>query len=143
MGTDIHFFIEKKMKDSKKWKKVDIPDYLIPDERDYVMFGFLANVRNGSSFLDGQSFSSPLFPYRGWPSDSCYKEGYDWHSHTYFTWKEINEIYDKILISTDPQVKALQDRYFFIFFRYVLDRIFIFPWQIREEDVRILICFDS
>lgn len=105
MGTDIHFYIEKRNKQSK-WEHVDIPAKILPDDRFYYLFAVLAGVRNGFGFA-GCKTHDPVVPYfecRGIPEDTSYKELnfeddeeriYPWlgeHSFTYATYDEIEKI---------------------------------------------------
>lgn len=100
MGTDIHFYIEKKNKDDK-WEKVIVPDEILPRDRDYFLFAVLAGVRNGTGFAGCEIFKiiSPYFEGRGIPSDTSCQEIYDEdgdcdprvgdHSQTWATLEEL------------------------------------------------------
>lgn len=109
MGTDIHFFVEKRVKDkwvsADKWeidKDCEPPRERVKDElygdRNYNLFAILANVRNGAGFAGiktGEGFVPIAMP-RGLPDDVCdriQKEcdewGSDGHSHSYLTVAEI------------------------------------------------------
>ena len=93
MGTDIHFHFEKNI--DGEWEKIPIPRELNPDDRSYVLFGLLANVRNGKGFAGCEIYEPlvPLFADRGIPDESSlecrYGEASHYHSHTYFSLKEI------------------------------------------------------
>lgn len=63
MGCDIHLYFEKKNNEGQ-WKKIDIDERLLPTNRNYRLFGFLAGVRDNEL--------EPQFEGRGWPDDtSC------------------------------------------------------------------------
>ena len=47
MGTDIHMYIERRDPGSTEWRRVDCETW---DDRSYVTFAVLANVRNGYGF---------------------------------------------------------------------------------------------
>jgi hypothetical protein len=97
MGCDIHFFVEKLNSESGKWEPVgDEGDFY--DDRNYRLFGILADVRNGVGFAGcdtGDRFN-PIAEPRGLPVDVSqtiateYDEwGDDGHSHSFFTLKEL------------------------------------------------------
>lgn len=125
MGTDIHLLVEKF--DGEKWQEVAPPfdtgwGYLSwspyyeskdfnhgkpdPTKRNYNLFAFLADVRNGYGFAGVFTHKKvePQFPGRGIPDDSSYSEPqYDeddnWVSgsrsglgdHS-FTWATVTEL---------------------------------------------------
>lgn len=95
MGTDIHLFVEKLI--GGKWQPVEPPydskyggksfdpyhkyghwDFKEgdPTERNYNVFAFLANVRNGMGFAGVRTGVpvQPQFPERGIPGDTSYTE---------------------------------------------------------------------
>lgn len=128
MGTDIHFYFEKK--ENGKWQKVEVPHSIIPDDRNYTLFGFLAGVRNGFGFGGRpiyKAFKKPIFPGRGIPEDSTYNEeaelknekGYYLgdHSYSYFYLDELFalNIPDKHtsfgMVSRSEYQKYLEDGY--------------------------------
>ena len=89
MGCDIYSFVE-----AKKLNKWELVDNWI-DYRSYGLFGFLANVRNYSHI---PSIDNP----RGLPQDVSeavemeWKNGYDGHSCSHLTLKELLEFnYDQ------------------------------------------------
>jgi hypothetical protein len=113
VGTDIHLFVEKRGSKNEAWEEVrppfktrwndtqyswspyaqsdDIndprPD---PTDRNYNLFAFLADVRNGIGFAGTRV--APQFADRKLPPDTCYKEEVCWfgdHSFTYATLKEL------------------------------------------------------
>lgn len=107
MGCDIHIFAEY-FKDGK-WNPADpwsneprygetqwrVPNHLrVEDGRNYNWFAWLADVRNGTW---GENIT-PLSGPRGLPDDCCERVredserwGCDGHSHSYFTFKELEE----------------------------------------------------
>lgn len=110
MGCDIHSFAERRNKETKKWERVtnhfslgefdkryykkekgDYPFYW----RSYSMFAFLADVRN-------YDHCEPLSEPKGLPDDISdevkeeYGEGWDYHSASFLTVKELLDFdYDK------------------------------------------------
>lgn len=130
MGCDIHVFIERRVKGV--WQKVEVDKDLLPESRNYELFGLLAGVRG----LENK----PWFSDRGWPRDSCYKEdmNMDFHNHTYFYVDELDKVrWDDY---------GLEWNYFPIFFDYVLPRLLTMLGYFSDEekrDIRVCICFDS
>lgn len=119
MGCDIHFYVEKKV--DGKWVTADTwyddkynpgqksiypEDFMdrtkgpIYSDRNYDLFGILANVRNGSGFAGvntGNGFV-PIHELRGVPEDSCEEirnSSEEWdadgHSHSWVTVQELME----------------------------------------------------
>lgn len=107
MGCDIHIFVEKKS--GKYWQKVGA---VFPykygeegektdepfDDRNYTLFAFLADVRNGYGFAGSDTGDAikPIDMPRGVPkdaSDEYLKEVEGWngdgHSHSWFTLGEL------------------------------------------------------
>lgn len=66
MGTDIHWVWEQKTTDG--WEEIVGLD----DSRDYLLFAWLANVRNGVGFAGVATFQpiTPIAPLRGLPKDT-------------------------------------------------------------------------
>ena len=117
MGTDIHLEVERKTEDG--WEVVDPTQHGYPEretdwrsrwwhygddkprpcERNYTVFGFLADVRNGHGFAgcDTGDPVRPLAPDRGWPEDTTIPiddfDNFDTgdHSHTWATLRELVE----------------------------------------------------
>jgi hypothetical protein len=87
MGTDIHYFVERRTPDG--WQRCDC-DIYCGEERNYVLFAILADVKR----LTNSGFE-PIVPPRGFPpdsptvgqtdlsDDSCY------HNATWLTLKEL------------------------------------------------------
>ena len=110
MGCDIHSFAEKINKQTNKWEKVGDAFTLDNydknrtgkdkgqhpfDWRSYSMFAFLANVRNYDHCV-------PISDPKGLPNDISdevkeeYGEGWDYHSASFLTAKELLDFdYDK------------------------------------------------
>lgn len=106
MGCDIHFYVEKKVKD--KWKSADTFEKKDGDwydqrdefygDRNYNLFAILADVRNGHGFAGsktGEGFR-PISQPRGLPDDISKETkrqsdsmGCDGHSHSWFTLREL------------------------------------------------------
>ncbi|MGV6816169.1 MAG: hypothetical protein ACWA44_02735 [Thiotrichales bacterium] len=118
MGCDIHCFVEKRT--NKGWERVSKglqSDYYAPnneyfstdeykdggriiDCRNYTLFAFMANVRNGYGFAgcDTGDAIKPISMPKGLPSDvseEVKKESDDWgvdgHSHSFLSLRELNE----------------------------------------------------
>lgn len=106
MGCDIHLFVEKKVGDKwescDSWEKSEFGGVWVPftkrfyADRNYDLFGILANVRNGYGFAGcdtGEGFE-PISQPRGIPDDAS-KEvsrkiyGGGLHSHSWLTLREI------------------------------------------------------
>jgi len=133
MGCDIHLTYE--IKDRYGfWGSLYIDRNIIPDDRNYKLFAFLANVRNGFNII-------PQFAGRGFPSDFTLKYEFqdcDYHSRTYASLYEIN--------NCDWQSVELDNSYFPIFHEYVLPRIISslgFLSKEEEKNVRLVIFFDN
>lgn len=129
MGSDINLRFEHK-NEHGSWYAFHIPDYLMPDERDYELFGFLAGVRDKTI--------EPQFEGRGIPDGSTWDDHPDFHSHTH-------AYLDEILAAPWKKV-GLQRRYFFIFCEYILPRIVfnrcVFT-NLEARNVRIVMAFDD
>lgn len=143
MGCDIHLYIEKKVRG--KWVPIKIDERLIPNERNYRLFAFLANVRGqGGHFAD-----------RGFPDDTSWKEskGDDDYIDDYlgdhsFTYAYLDELYNapwRELDDPEDEIRLL-DCYFCSFIFQVLPRLLKDSgWLNLEErkDIRILMGFDN
>ncbi len=88
MGCDIHGWVE--IKNYGFWNSILKIDLLI--NRNYDMFGSLFGVRNYANFR-------PVAKSRGIPDDISWETkadierwGYDGHSHSFITYKEIKDI---------------------------------------------------
>lgn len=122
MGCDIHIFIEKKT--DQGWKEVEIEGWLIPDGRNYALFGFLSHVRGSYEGTEAMDL--------GWPEDSELKD--DWrhdHYHTY-----LKDIYKW------DWPEDLKDNYFKVFFEYIIPRHPELEF-VKDKDIRLLVCYDS
>lgn len=132
MGCDIHLHFEKK-NSAGVWEKLHVPEALIPDDRDYRVFTFLAGVRP----TDG---IKPQFALRGIPKDSSVLRSYfgdDYHSFTYATFLEI--------MDAPWERWGLNETYFYIFCCYVFPRVCasgVFSNE-EERNIRIVMGFDS
>ena len=142
MGCDIHLYIEKKNKDGK-WEKLIIDECLLPDDRNYSVFGFLAGVRG--------DYKKPLFPKRGFPDDSSIPKDETEHflgDHS-FTHAYLDEIleanWDQLAYDIDDDYK-FSESYFYVFCEYVLPRLCSscrFMSLEEKRNVRIIMGFDS
>ncbi len=90
MGCDIHLAVERK--ENGQWKKQSHVDGY--DERNYVLFGVLADVRNGTGFA-GCKIHSPNPPIdypRGLPENMDPSYGkYELGEHS-FSWLTLKEL---------------------------------------------------
>lgn len=130
MGCDIHLYFEQK-KDGK-WRRIEIDKLLVPDNRNYQLFGFLAGVRD--------YIITPQFAERGIPEDTSMPCDF-WigdHSYTY-------AYLDEILQAPWEQYE-LQDCYFYIFCAHVIHRLTSFCGSLsieEERNIRVIIGFDN
>lgn len=130
MGTDIHLYIERQI--DGKWQSVEVDERLIPNDRNYDLFQFLADVRGGCSI-------EPQFPDRGIPADTSLTHWLGDHGFTYAYW-------DEILHAPWDEYENLKACYFRVFFDYVLHRLIFHSCVIDALDqrlLRIIIGFDS
>ena len=123
MGTDINFYIERKV--DGKWCEVEVPECLVPDDRDSKLFSYLSELLPERDMPKGVSLDKAIIGDYG------------------FSYFYLDEIFNK-LYKIEPEFR---DRYFFIFFEHVLPRL-IFDWALEENDdgyrdVRIIFGFDS
>lgn len=138
MGCDIHLYFEQKNKKGE-WEEIKIDERILPDDRHYLLFAFLANVRN---YFDIEI--EPQFADRGIPEDTSMQkeetEDFFMGDHS-FTHAYLNEILEA------PWVKyELQNNYFKIFCEYVLPRCCNFVGTLNKEEkrnVRVIIGFDN
>lgn len=135
MGCDIHLYIEKRNKEGK-WEPIDIPASLMPDDRHYKLFSFLADVRTeGVWELAGQVSG------RGIPEDCSISQdllGDVGHNQTYAYLDEI--------IHLPWEAAGLADCYFYIFCEYILPRLIDDnnpDYHEEKRNIRIIIWFDS
>lgn len=138
MGCDIHLYIEHK--NSKgEWEEFKVDKRLLPDDRNYILFAFLANVRNYSS-----SIVEPQFANRGIPEDTSMSreetEDFFMGDHS-FTYAYLNEIYE-----APWEEFELQECYFRIFCKYIIPRISNLCGMLSSEEkknIRIIMGFDN
>jgi len=135
MGCDIHLHFEKK-NDQGKWEMIEVPYCLLPKDRDYSVFYFLAGVRYASDCV-----CEPQFPLRGLPEDSCALSNDDFFSDHSTTYAYIDEI-----LHAPWEKVGLHCRYFYVFCEYVLPRL-INEWgywgALDKREVRVIMGFDS
>lgn len=137
MGCDIHLYIERKNKNGH-WEEFKIDERLLPNDRNYQLFTFLADVRNFYDFN-----IQPQFANRGIPQDSSIpKDSEDWYMGDHsFTYASLNEI-----LKAPWKKYQLKECYFIIFFEYVLPRLCDWPGIISKEgekNIRIIMGFDN
>jgi hypothetical protein len=122
MGADIHTYVEKKV--NNKWIAIEgknpyYPEYdkkneyilegWIYNDRNYTLFGILANVRNH----DVECIAEP----KGIPEDVSKDieeeiDNCDLHSHSYFTLKELEEYnMPKVYIESGMVSKETREAY--------------------------------
>lgn len=131
MGCDIHLYIEQKQRDGT-WKEVEIDDRLLPDDRDYNIFGFLAGVYN-------RDFPAQ-FEARGMPNDSSIPNQ-DAVGDFGFTYAYLDE-----LLAAQWEAAGLEECYFKIFCKYVLPRLCCSCGFCNDEEkrnIRIIMGFDN
>ena len=134
MGCDIHLLFEMKNLDGK-WEQIPIDERLIPSDRNYGVFGFLADVRTRND-IESQ------FAGRGIPPDSLFENvinTLDYHSHTFAYLDEI--------LNAPWERYELNDSYFYIFCRYILPKLASEKYYelhpVKYRDVRVIMAFDS
>lgn len=143
MGTDIHIYVEGF--NGERWEEVPKPfydeeldwwrwsdEYLRwqpggdedyqpqvpdPENRSYLTFAFLANVRNGRGFAGIKTHEpiTPQFPRRGIPEDTSMsdKEWIGDHSFTYATLDELRAApWEETGIESEGVIHATQYRQF-------------------------------
>jgi hypothetical protein len=100
LGCDIHGWLE--VRGKRSWKAIKT----IPTNRDYDMFGILANTRN---YVNAVPISDP----RGLPEDvsiKVKKESNDWgaggHSHSWLSYEDIKN-YDWTQVFHDGRISEV------------------------------------
>jgi len=135
MGSDIHLYIEKRNK-SNKWEVLILPEDLIPNDRNYRLFYFLAEVRMDIPWEYGGQVSE-----RGIPEDCSIPDGFmDTDSHGY-TYAYLDEI-----LALPWKAADLDQCFFYLFFRYIFPRIAkdYNSYHFEEaRNIRIVMWFDS
>jgi|KBSMisStandDraft_5_1062788.scaffolds.fasta_scaffold59597_5 hypothetical protein len=135
MGCDIHLYFEQKNKEGK-WQKIEIDERLLPDDRNYLLFAFLANVRNY-----GNSLIKPQFEDRRVPEDSSVDQHfYDCSDHS-ITHAYLNEI-----LAAPWELVGLDKCYFKIFCEEIIPRLCSWCGSLSKEDernIRVIIGFDN
>lgn len=148
MGSDIHLCFEKKT-EKREWQPIVIPDYLIPDDRDYSVFYFLAAVRRAEATM-----CEPQFENRGIPDDSSIRRVLNLTKHNNLRYSgslsgadhSFTHAYlDEILRAPWEKV-GLQHRWFYVFCDRVLPRLIgnYGTWgALEKRKVRVIMGFDS
>lgn len=134
MGTDIHLYIEKKDIDDQ-WEEVKIDERLMPDERNYSLFYFLAGVRYSDFEVE------PQFPGRGIPEDSSVIKSDRWIGDHSFTYAYFDE-----LLAARWEKAGLERCYFLNFCKNIIPRLtgrFLSYLPEEDRNVRIIIGFDN
>lgn len=124
MGTDIHVFIEKKTDEG--WKQVQVEDWLIPEDRNYMLFGYLSSIRY-------HNFNKEMLE-KNWPTDASVSTELDYHNLGHIYLFEINQYWNWPV--------SLEYCYFRIFCRDILPRIPELQ-NVPPRDVRLLIAYDN
>lgn len=91
MGTDIHLAVQARLND--KWEDTNTHVPAHARERNYELFAFLADVRNGYGFA-GVKTGEPVVPQfadRGLPDGEGERDYLGDHS---FTWATLRELYE-------------------------------------------------
>lgn len=134
MGCDIHLYFEKKNEDNT-WEAIEIDPRLIPDDRNYAVFGFLAGIRDDEV--------EPQFAGRGIPLDTSLpsKKNGDFYIGDFgFTYAYLDEI-----LSAPWKENELDQCEFYAFCMHVLPKMVTsLPLSIEEErNVRVIMGFDN
>lgn len=128
MGTDIHIFVEEKFS-GKHWEPMDVPETLLPNDRNYQFFEFLVGIRGGNC--------KTKFAERGMPTDSSISlddlDGL--HSITHATLHEI--------LKAPWHEHYLEGNYFYLFCNEVLPRLADIRFDKERRKIRLIIGFDS
>lgn len=148
MGCDIHLYFERKVSD--KWQKIEIDKRILPRDRNYTLFAFLANVRNYGEFI-----VTPQFAGRGIPDDTSFpcKDGFpieteeQWLGDHSFTYAYLDEILNAPWhIKEGDIVDCLSNCYFRTFHEQVLPKLVgTYGWIYDEEkrNIRVIMGFDN
>lgn len=140
MGCDIHLYIERKV--NGVWEPVRIDDRLLPDDRNYRLFGFLANVRGTGGHFEG----------RGFPDDTSWKdlpdgvENRNWLGDHSFTYATLYELQNAPWEEDEQEEDGFLNCYFCSFIFQVLPRLVCncgFCDDEEQKNIRILMGFDS
>lgn len=134
MGCDIHLYIERKI--NGKWEEVEVDEKLLPNERHYRLFAFLADIRNLRCFPSHLENINSQFENRGIPEDTSMPKDFYLGDHS-FTHAYLTEI-----LLADWKKYGLQSCYFIIFFEYVLKRLIDISKE-DEKNLRVIIGFDN
>lgn len=137
MGCDIHLYFEKKLKNGN-WERIYFPECIEPNDRNYPLFTFLADVRNYSDTL-----IIPQFAGRGIPDDTSMPKNEDdfYIGDHSFTHAYLNEI-----LEAPWQEYDLEVCYFYIFCEYFIPRLISFCGSLskdEEKNIRVIIGFDN
>ncbi len=138
MGCGIHLWFEQKKPDGK-WERIEIDERIEPDDREYRVFAFLANVRNYEEFR-----IEPQFENRGIPSDSLCRSG-DYDDNFWLGDHGYTHVYLDELLNAPWKEVDLEECYFHVFCRYIIQRI-IKRYYLSEEEkrnIRVIIGFDN
>jgi hypothetical protein len=138
MGCDIHLYFEKKNKQGV-WEKIEIDERILPDDRNYRLFSFLAGVRNYEEFKFQPQFANRDIPndtsLPGTDTDDIFMGDHSF-THAYL---------DEILRAPwGPP--GLEDCYFIIFCEYVLPKLCSFCGSLSKDDernIRVIMGFDN
>lgn len=152
MGCDIHTYVERQTAPGH-WECVE--DVKPFDQRNYGIFGFLADVRNYSAI-------PPIAEPRGLPRDLSQQVaaeneywGYDAHSHTWLSARELADFdYDqavndrRVMRNGDGGVTGTAEEGTVTTFREFLGRSFMDDVRrLRElgdlDEVRVVMWFDN
>lgn len=132
MGCDIHLYFEKRNEEGK-WEKLEISEFLVPEDRNYALFGQLAGIRGYPD--EGE----PWFQERGLPDDYSANKYLGDYGITYATVGEI--------LNCPWERDELELCYFCIFFHHVLCRLVNNGLGIykkdQKENIRVIMGFDS
>ncbi len=175
MGADIHLLVEKL--NGEKWEEVEPPysasygikswspyyenrnfDHGKPDPltRDYNLFAFLADVRNGRGFAGVFTHEriTPCFSGRGIPDDCSYVEpindedenriggSYSWLGEHSFTWATLTELLNApwgVRFNTGYDTWTIEN----CEFRRWCDEVLVPLSDGDTDNIRVVMGFDS
>lgn len=135
MACDIHLYFERKNK-AGVWEKIEFPEDLSPNDRNYRLFSYLVGVRNYENV-------EPWFADRGIPKDSSIFGNSKEYSEDNHSWSYA--YLDEILRAPWKEV-GLDTCYFYMFCGYCIPRLISFYGLLNDEEkrnIRIIIGFDN
>lgn len=134
MGCDIRFYFERK--EGGLWKQIEVDPRLVPNDRNYDLFYFLAGIR-----YPVECDLDSVFEGRGFPRESSFALDSDEMKEQVYTYAYLDEI-----LSVPWKEAGLADNYFPVFFREVLPRI-LDEWGClnfeQKRSIRVIMGFSN